>query len=386
MKKILIFTGIRIGDNESAIEGMIKKSLARRLSVTLVYFDKNSPRNYRQGDCLVLRYRCARFGLAKALGEFVDPADYDFIVVRNLFKVLRQILRMRPGAKVGFWESFPHSHERVERAEFTGRSVMRKRIEYGLKSKLERKLIARCDFYMPITEAHKREYYDDLAVPCFPTPMGVDFSGIDLSPEPVDKTRPVRFVYIGAVCGLRRLDVVNRAFLATDQPYVLDYYSYDRNPAVDQIKAIDNPRIRFHGGMDRALLFEAIRDADVGVCFFPHTRTFITASPTKTLEYGALGMAPLVNEMPEYADLLDESCAYLCDFNEDAIARTLRGILATPREVIRAKGAECRRRVRERRNYDILAEGLFGFLMGLEAECVARTPVAPALNHAGVLK
>jgi hypothetical protein len=399
VKKILIFTGIRVGDNESAIEGMCKKSLSRRMSVTFVYFDKLAPRNYREGNCLVLKGGYSRFGLAKGLREFVDLRDYDFIVVRNLFKVLRQVLRMGLGAKVGFWESFPHSHARVERAGLERRAVWRKRAEYWVKSRLERELISRCDFYMPITETHKRVFYDDLEVPSFPTPMGVDFSGIDVSDKAVGvdgvdgvdgvegvEGVVVRFVYIGAICDLRRLDVVNRAFLATDQPFVLDYYSYDHNAAVDRIKAIDDPRIRFRGGLDRADLFKAIREADVGVCFFPHTKTFITASPTKTLEYAALGMTLLVNEMPEYADLFDEQCAYVCDFDEDSIGRALEEILTARRETLRAKGRECQRRVRQRRNYDILAEGLFDFLLGLEAGDVKCEPAAPALNHAGVLK
>lgn len=386
MKKILIFTGTRINDKESAIEGMCKKHLSNRLAVTFVYFDKQASHNDREGNCIVLKKWHSRFQLAQGLSEFVDLAEYDFIVVRNLFQVLRQILRLRLQAKTGFWESFPHSHARLERAQFERRAVLRKNVEYFVKSKLEKTLISQCDFYMPITQTHKRVYYDDLTIPCFPMPMGVDFSSIDIPNKTINQAQPVRFVYIGAICELRRLDIVNRAFLKTNKPFTFDYYSYDQNSAVDKIKNIDDPRIRFRGPMNRHDLFQEIANADVGVCFFPNTKTFITASPTKTLEYGALGMTLLVNEMPEYTNLLDDHCAYICDFKEHAITRALQTILDTPRQILKSKGLDCQRRIQEQRNYQNMAKAFFHFLIGLQQNRPSLEPTMPTHDHAKLLK
>jgi glycosyltransferase involved in cell wall biosynthesis len=262
---------------------------------------------------------------------------------------------------LGFWESFPHSHRRFEQALHEKKAIFRKRLEFWFSSRNERSAIGRCDFYMPITETHKSIYYPDLTIPYFATPMGFDFQRYPLRGKLMGGG-PIKFVHIGTVDALRRIDMVNSAFMAQNKDYILDYYTYSRNDTVDQLRKISDLRIRVHEGLPQSRLFEAIRQADVGVCFFPHTKTHITASPTKTIEYGALGLTILVNPMPEYQRLIDAEYAFVCDFNEIAIRNKVEEILNVDRFTLYQMGRQFQRRVFEQRNYDQMAKELFSFI------------------------
>jgi hypothetical protein len=358
---ILLIADVDARSDHSAIEGLFKNDPDNGIRCTKVFFDKGLSTARQHPDRWVLPYARRRRGLAAALAEVMDLRRFQVIIVRNLFHALPQILKAGLPARVGFWESFPHSHRRLEQAYYERRAIVRKRIEYFLTSRRERKLIEACDFYMPITETHKSTFYPDLAIPCHATPMGFDFEAHPIRP-PRHKTGPMHFVYIGAVDKLRRLDIINRAFMAQRRPYRLDYYSNSRNAVVDDIRRLDDQRIRFCGSLPRSELFERIIHADVGICFFPHTKTYITASPTKTVEYGALGLSVLVNRMPEYDRLLDNQCAFICDFNREAIHRQVESILSMDRTAVARRAGRLQARVFEQRNYTTMAAELFQFL------------------------
>ena len=219
--------------------------------------------------------------------------------------------------------------------------------------------------YLPITKTHKETYYPDLNIPYFPTPMGFDFSEHSFYEKHIDSSEPIRFVYIGAVSKLRFIEKVNQAFLSMNEDFIFDYYSADDNEETDKIKAIDDKRIRFHGALPRVALYEEIKSADLGVCFFPHTKTYITASPTKTLEYAALGLTPFINDMPEYKGLFNEKSAFICDFNNEDMSRTLKTIIKTPKEELKNMGREAYQLVKEKRSYNVLGEKLNDFLAAL---------------------
>jgi len=364
MKKLLLLTDQQPGANHSSVEGLFHHGLGQRYQIELVFFGREIASPQRRGNRLLLPRAAQRRRLAEQLARLVDLRSYDIVVVRNLFPVLAQLLSCRLPAKVGFWESFPHSYRRKEQAQREQRAVLRKSVEYWFKARKERHLIEQCAFYLPITETHKRVFYPDLRIPYHATPMGFDFASYGIADKP-QGSGPIRFVYIGAIDALRQLDLVNQAFMSVTGDFRLDYYSNSRNATVEQIKQLPDPRIRFHEGLPRDQLFAAIADADVGVCFFPETKTYITASPTKMLEYCALNMTVLGNLVPEYEGLLDDECSYLCPLNTDAIAKTVARILATPRETLRRQGALCGQRVRQSRDYRQMAVQLGTFLDSL---------------------
>ncbi len=358
---ILLIADVGVQSQHSSVEGLFKSRKSLAVHCRKIFFDKGVKIPQSKPDRLILPYKYRRHGLVQALAKYEAIKHYDVIIVRNFFSVLGQILKADLPVSVGFWESFPHSRRRLDQALHENRAVLRKRLEYFWAKRREQQLIQRCNFYLPITETHKSVYYPDLTIPSFPTPMGFDFERYPIKPRR-PASGPLRFVYIGAIDELRRFDLINNAFLSQKDDFVLDYFSSQKNESVESIKQIQDPRIRFRGALPRTELFAEIATADIGICFFPHTKTYITASPTKTLEYGALGLTVLVNPMPEYQALLDDSCAFLCEFEETAIREKIEAILAKDRSVLTEMGRRLQQRVLQQRSYEKMAERLFAFI------------------------
>ena len=358
---ILLIADVGAESQHSSVEGLFRSRSQLGITCYKVFFDKRARKPEPLEDRVILPYKYRRHGLVRVLTEVCPLFEYDAVIVRNLYHALGQLLRAGLSLKIGFWESFPHSRRRLDEALFEKKSVWRKQVEYAWSHHSERSLIKKCDFYLPITEIHKFIYYPDIQTPYMPTPMGFDFESYPIAPPP-KRQGPIRFVYIGAIDGLRQLDIVNRAFMAQQSDFVLDYYSFQENAEVEKIKQIQDPRIRFNGGLSRDKLFASIKYADAGICFFPYTKTHITASPTKTIEYGALGLSVLVNPMPEYKTLLDEQCAFICEFEEDAIAEKVNEILSADRTVLEDKGRLLQQRILKQRSYEDMAVPLFSFI------------------------
>jgi glycosyltransferase involved in cell wall biosynthesis len=364
--RVLLITDQGPESDHSAIRGIFDRELKKYAECDVVYWDRRLQDPARSNGRLLLPRRYKHRGTLRGLRALVDPAGYDVVIVRNFFGVLRSILARRDhfGYRVGFWESFPHSFRRVFEARATGRAVWRKTIEYAVKRRLESRLVARCDFYLPITETLKQRFRPTLRTPYLALPMGVDFASIDDAPLPEPVGAQKRFIYAGTVDRLRRLDLIVAAFSTVPQAFVFDLYTASDNPLVAQIRsaAAADPRIQVRPAKPRAELLRIMRTYDVGVGLIPDSPLYEVSSPTKTLEYYAAGLPVILNPLPEYASLFNASCAFQCALIEPDIQRTVREILATERATLRAMGRAGREIVKSKRDYAVLAAALHQFL------------------------
>lgn len=358
---ILLIADVRADAEHSAVEGLFKFESKDGAACTKIFFSKSIRKPLCSSDRFILPHRHRRYRVWPTLGTLVDTERFNVIIVRNLFTVLQQVQAARPKALIGFWESFPHSHRRLDQAYLEKRAIWRKRMEYFFAERREKKILQKCHFYLPITQTHKDIFYPDLQIPHLATPMGFDFQRYPIG-EPLDKSGPIRFVFIGSIDKLRSLDIVTRAFLAQQHDFIFDIYSDSRNEAVDAVRSIHDRRVRFHPGLPRDELFRNIREADIGVCFFPHTKTYIGASPTKTVEYGALGLTVLVNPMPDYEKMLDDECAFICTYDEETIKKEIDGIIKLSRAFISKRGRLLQKRVEAKRDYRLLSDRLTDFI------------------------
>lgn len=364
--RILLITDQAPDSNHSAIQGIFNGHMKKYAEVDLVYFDRTLDRPSANGGKLVLPQRFRRRQLMSGLNALTDPASYDFIIVRNFFKVLKSILSHRKNYdyQVGFWESFPHSFRRVYEARTTGRAVLRKTIEYTIKCRRERRLIEQCDFYLPITETFRARFHPTLRIPHFPLPMGVDFSRIENTPLPEVSGAEKRFIYVGAVDRLRRIDLMVSAFSKVKGDFVLDLYTPSKNELVEEIQSVaaTDSRIRLLPPKPRDELLSRMREYDVGVGLIPESPLYEVSSPTKTLEYYAAGIPAIINRLPEYTSLFDEHSAFLCALTEQAIRDAVTQILQISRVQLRRMGEKGREAVLTRRDYAVMAADLYGFL------------------------
>jgi hypothetical protein len=361
MQRVLLITDLPAGAEESAVEGIFRGELRRRFVVDVVFHDPALRQAVRRNDAVVVPKRALRGGVAEALRALADPAGYDFVIVRNKYYVLRALLAQPRTGRLGFWETFPHSYRRLADAEQAGRAVWRKRIEYAWRRWHEAHLLRRVDLFLPITARHAEEFHPGLTVPTLPLPMGVDEALFQARPVP-ERAGPLRFVYIGTVDRLRRIAELNAAFTGTDGDFRLDYYTFSQNETVEGLRRGGDPRIRLLAALPRRTLLEVLRTADVGVGYVPAVRTYIGSSPTKTLEYAALGLTVLANPLPDYGTWLDERAAVLTPFEPAAIRAGLKRLLATPRESLVEAGRAGAQRALARRSYRVLAVELADFL------------------------
>jgi hypothetical protein len=364
MKRLLLITDLPSGTSETAVDGIFRGEMRRYFEVNVVFHDAAARTPRRLDDTFVIPKAALRGGVKAALAGLADPASHDFVIVRNKYHVLRTLVGDSRRGRLGFWETFPHSYRRLAEAEQERRAVWRKRLEYAWRRWSEARLLQRVDFFLPITARHHREFHPEVNAPTAPLPMGVDETLFVKQPKPVGQG-PVRFVYAGTIDRLRRLEEVDAAFRATRGDFQLDYYTFSHNATVGALKRGGDPRIRVRPAVPRPELLEAMRTAEVGLGYVPPVRTYIGSSPTKTVEYAALGLMVMANPLPDYADWLEPTAALFTAFEPAAIREGLGRVLAMPRSALAESGRVAARAARERRSYRALAAGLARFLEAL---------------------
>lgn len=127
-------------------------------------------------------------------------------------------------------------------------------------------------------------------------PMGVPEAFITnrtLSPAP-----DTDFVYIGSMLDERRCELMIDSFVqrfAGTRSF--DLYGH-RNPKLLKRYA-HTTSIRFAGAIPQNDLPAVLKRAKAGVCYFPLHYPHLLQTPTKLMEYGALGMRVLANDHPQ---------------------------------------------------------------------------------------
>ena len=202
-------------------------------------------------------------------------------------------------------------------------------------------------------------------------PMGVDTALLERgavapSTDPrLDGRRVV--LYLGRVAQSRRsdflLDVAER--LRAQLPASLLVIAGDA-PSRDEMAwmrdAIAARGLRDHvlltGWLPQHLALGYAMRAEVGLSPIPRGALFDVSSPTKLVEYLALGIPGVANDIPDQALVIEQSGAGLCvPMQADAFAAATLRLLADP-----VLAAACAERgppwVRAHRTYDILARDL----------------------------
>ena len=97
-------------------------------------------------------------------------------------------------------------------------------------------------------------------------------------------------------------------------------------------------------------------EADVCASPFYPTPVLRSTSPTKLVEYLALGKAVVANDHPEQRRVIEESGAGLCvPYDEERFADAIVTLLEDP-DARRSMGERGRRYALERRSYGVIAD------------------------------
>ena len=113
------------------------------------------------------------------------------------------------------------------------------------------------------------------------------------------------FIYIGSMLGERKCELMLDSFLKRfGETKTFDLYG----PPNEELEAryAGKGNIRFHGLIAQEELPKVLKSARVGVCYFPMHYPHVLQTPTKLMEYGALGMRILANDHPQSRITVDQ--------------------------------------------------------------------------------
>ncbi len=201
-----------------------------------------------------------------------------------------------------------------------------------------------------------------------PVPLGVKIDNVPVrkSAKVLDqKSDKKRIVYIGTLTRVRRMDFLVRVFsLVRKQiPEAVLYLAGCGDDPIDEqiiIKEADrlevSDAIVITGFIPKATTRKYVQSADV--CVSPFYPTFIlnSTSPTKLIEYMAMGKAVVANNHPEQTQVLKDSCGGICTpYCEEAFAAAVVELLQNPDKTA-IMGQNGRKYVEQYRTYPVIAD------------------------------
>lgn len=315
---------------------------------------------------------------------------YDMVLVRDkpafaLFAWLAAKLMRVP---FGYWMSFPMPEEWLDFARARGASIGRLRwMAVYLRGAfsywaLYKVVLPRADVAFLQSEAMVNDLLSRGIRMKHPVavPMGVDHEAVQQKDPELDEKaagwlRLMReretIVYLGTLERNRRLEIALHAFdeVRRSRPDALLALVGDAHEPEDvkilkdltrQLGLTDH--VVFTGWMSIASAWTLVRAARVGFSPFPRGPIHETASPTKTVEYLALGLPVVANDQPDQAWVLEQSGGGLCTKLEAAaLAQAMVQMLSNP-EAARQYGEAGRVWVLANRSYERLASLVHGAL------------------------
>lgn len=319
---------------------------------------------------------------------------YDGLIVRD--KPLLGLIGLAAArlARIPFvyWMSFPMPEAYLKISRTNDGSVRwPRRIYAGIRGQfgawaLYRLIVQRADFLfvqspVMLEELRERGLSHSRVMP---VPMGVDVEALT-APTPTRDAQPDSSasrrsaVYLGTLCRLRHrelelmvdaakmvgqrypdftLDVIGESDTEHEKGW-LSRYADARGAA---------PWVRFLGWLpyDEGLALASA--CAIGLSPFPRGELFDSASPTKAIEYLALGLPVVCNAQPDQARVVRESGAGLCvDLTAESFSSAIVELLDSP-EKARALGRAGQSWVSEHRDYRRLAGAVANALRSLRHE------------------
>lgn len=298
---------------------------------------------------------------------------YDIIQVKDKFAAaLIGLVAARIGkAKFIYWLSFPIAEAYLLRfKEGTAKHPVVNYLRGHISKWLLYKLIMPCaDLVVLQSEQMKKDVISEGVSEGKLTavPMGVKIEDMPYSGG-VDATRPFPMVvYLGTLVRVRRMDFLIRAFAVTKMR-VPDAVLYlvgggEDDTDIEVLKAevsrlgLDDAVI-FTGFMPMKDAWDFVRKADVCVSPFYPTPILNSTSPTKLVEYMAMGKPVVANDHPEQSLVIRESGAGICvPYDEERFGEAIANLLEDRAAAIRM-GVDGRKYVEKNRSYEVIADRL----------------------------
>ena len=303
---------------------------------------------------------------------------YDAIQVRDKFLIAAwtALVARRRGQKFFYWLSFPEPEAQLLRvrdgtARYRWLTAIRGGFFWLL---LYRWILPRCDHVFVQSERMR----NDVAACGIPVekmtavPMGIAasdverFSGTQPESGHSNQRRPIVLGYLGTMVVRRQLSVLidmlaNLGQRGIDARLVFvgdGEHASDRRAIEDRARRLGvGDRIEITGFLQRDVALQRMLGVDIALSPFYPTPILLSTSPTKLIEYMALGLPVVANDHPEQRLILRESRAGVrVPWGARHFARAVAWLCGIPDAERRAMGLRGREWVRRHRTYGRIAD------------------------------
>ncbi|MFO1426686.1 MAG: glycosyltransferase [Steroidobacteraceae bacterium] len=277
--------------------------------------------------------------------------DHDAIQVRDkcVIGVIAVIVARLRRLRFYFWLSFPIPESDIANARagraFFGpvtlvRGLISARLLYGM-------ILPSCDHAFVQSAKMKANLVARGidAGKLTPVPMGVDLTGVESLPaaRAIDSHGPVTVGYLGGLEKARRLGTLidTIALLrdgGMDARLLLIGDALDPRDRVDLVRQAQErhiaDRVEITGMLPRSEALRRALSVDIAISPIHRSPIFDVASPTKLVEYLAMGLPVVANSQPEQREILRSSRAGVCTpWGARHFARAIRWLAACPPEI-----------------------------------------------------
>lgn len=310
--------------------------------------------------------------------RLIKTEKFDIIIVRNeiLPGILAVYIKMRYKIPFCYQLASYFAEETIFNAKI---GALKPSFLYHLKGKIEyiicKFIIRKANFIFPISEWMKQ----DMAKKGIPAkkmmafPLGVSnsFYTQEVSRDDIKKkfklNNPPTIIYLGTLNKIRNLDFLIRAFARAKKKVpnakLLMVGAGENEDDLLQLKKLSqdlnlSENIIFTGHIPFSQVPEFLAAAMIGVSPIPPLNVFQVSSPTKLIEYMAMGKPVIGNDIADQKDVITKSGGGICTkYDEKEFARAIIYLLLNPEEAkeMGKKGYEW---VEKNRDYKILAERL----------------------------
>jgi glycosyltransferase involved in cell wall biosynthesis len=329
------------------------------------------------GRSLFARIRKHALGIANDCRLFgrLRHSRYDVVQVKDKFLsgLLAIVASRWFRTRFIYWLSYPFPEHYLLRAEDGTARYPRLYRWRGLAFKwlLYRWLLPAADHVFVQSDQMRRDIAaEGIALEKMTAiPMGIDvrmFAAANASGDRRVLPAGVPCVlYLGTLDKVRRLDFLIRVFAAVRASvpnarlFIVGGGEDPDEQAFLEREAVRlelRSAVEFVGRLPQAEALDYVREADVCVSPFFPTPVLRSASPTKLVEYMAMGRPVVANDQPEQRRIIEESGGGYCvAYEEGPFAAAIVRLLSDPQAATRM-GESGRRYVLEHRAYPVIAD------------------------------
>lgn len=323
--------------------------------------------------------------VAKALNRILEPLSEMLIFLRLVFGTRYDIIQVRDdrysaaflallaarirGARFTYWLSFPFpEHDLAMAKEAAGARKAFLRLRGHLAHWWLYHVILPAADHVFVQSPRMRENIARMGIAAgkmTPVPMGVPPHLLEWLKTAHGKTVRGRILYLGTLAVSRKLETLVEAFalVRKQHPHATlmfvgdGDFPHERRNLEQLVQRLGlEQAVEFTGFVPMEQAWRLVTTAELCVSPIPPSDTLDVGSPTKLIEYMALGKPVVANTHPEQTAILNDcDVGVLVPWSASGFADGIASLLANP-VVAAARAGDGPAWVRAQRTYDRIAE------------------------------